>query len=132
MFFRTVMAAGLMAGAGMVAAQETVTGESLYFNHCAACHGMELDGQGVMSGVMIIKPKDLTVLAQANDGVFPVLQVVTRIDGRDPLVSHGSPMPVYGDFFEGSDAFLKSELGQPIATSAPVVALVEYIESLQK
>ncbi|MGH1465848.1 MAG: c-type cytochrome [Cognatishimia sp.] len=132
MFFRLTTATAMIWAAGSVMAQETVTGESLYFNHCAACHGMELDGQGVMSGVMTIKPKDLTVLAQENDGVFPVLRVVMRIDGRDPLVSHGSPMPVYGDFFEGTGAILKSELGQPIATSEPVVALVEYIEAVQK
>lgn len=113
------------------AGAEETPGEVLYFNHCAACHGIELTGAGVMAGVMVIKPADLTILSRENDGTFPLLRVVQRIDGRDPLVSHGSPMPVYGDFFEGSDIFLKTESGQPLATSAPVAELVEFIKSKQ-
>lgn len=113
-------------------AQDMLPGEELYLNNCAACHGVDLDGKGGMAGVMLIKPKDLTVLSQNNDGKFPLFQVIQRIDGRDPLVSHGSPMPVYGDFFEGEDVMIKTDAGQPIATSAPVVALVEYLKAKQK
>ena len=58
-------------------------------------------------------------------------RVVKRIDGRDPLVSHGSPMPIYGDFFEGEDMTIKTPAGQPVMTSRPVVELVTYIQSLQ-
>ncbi len=68
-------------------------GEALYMQHCVACHGVELAGQGPMAGVMLIKPTDLTALTVENDGVFPLVRVIKRIDGRDPLVSHGSPMP---------------------------------------
>ena len=57
--------------------------------------------------------------------------MVKRIDGRDPLVAHGSPMPIYGDFFQGQDAALKTESGQPIITSTPVTDLVAYLEGLQ-
>jgi mono/diheme cytochrome c family protein len=112
--------------------EELSQGEDIYLENCAACHGVALDGQGGMASVMTIKPKDLTVLAQENGGVFPLFQVIQRIDGRDPLVSHGSPMPVYGDFFEGEDVMIKTDAGQPIATSAPVVALVDYLKSKQK
>ncbi len=62
-----------------------------------------------------------------NGGEFPLIRVIKRIDGRDPLVSHGSPMPVYGDFFEGQDVSLKTAAGQPILTSRPVA----YLGSLQ-
>jgi hypothetical protein len=55
-----------------------------------------------------------------------------RIDGRDPLVSHGSMMPVYGDFFEGTDVATKAETGQPIMTSQPIVDLLAYLQSLQQ
>lgn len=112
--------------------EEFSQGEDIYLENCAACHGVALGGQGGMASVMTIKPKDLTVLAQENGGVFPLFQVIQRIDGRDPLVSHGSPMPVYGDFFEGEDVMIKTDAGQPIATSAPVVALVDYLKSKQK
>lgn len=128
-----VLAAMVVALAAPLAqAQEKLPGEELYLNNCAACHGIDLDGKGGMAGVMLIKPKDLTVLSQNNDGNFPLFEVIQRIDGRDPLVSHGSPMPVYGDFFEGEDVMIKTDVGQPIATSAPVVALVEYLKAKQK
>ncbi len=64
--------------------------------------------------------------------MFPVYRVLFRIDGRDPLVSHGSPMPIYGDFFEGEEAVIKAETGQPIMTSKPVVDLVTYLQEIQE
>ena len=112
-----------------VSAQDASEGERLYLRHCATCHGLEATGQGPMAGVMVIKPADLTALRQ--DGVFPTARVVARIDGRDPLVSHGSPMPVYGDFFEGNDKATKTHTGQPIMTSAPIVDILTYLESIQ-
>ncbi len=124
------LAGVVMASAGL--AQDVARGEDLYLNNCEACHGIALDGQGGMAGVMLIKPKDLTVLSQNNAGNFPLFQVIQRIDGRDPLVSHGSPMPVYGDFFEGEDVMIKTDAGQPIATSAPVVDLIAFLKAKQK
>lgn len=128
---RTLILAALL-GAGAAFAQDAEDGEAVYLEHCAACHGLDLDGQGPMAGVMIIKPTDLTGLQAGNDGVFPVERVVKRIDGRDPLVSHGSPMPVYGHFFEGGAAALKTHTGQPIMTSRAVAELVAYIIKEQK
>lgn len=57
--------------------------------------------------------------------------MVKRIDGRDPLVSHGSPMPVYGFFFEGRDKALKTPSGQPILTSQPIIDLIAHLQTLQ-
>ena len=84
-----------------------------------------------MSPVLLIQPSDLTTLVERHDGVFPIERVVMRIDGRDPLVSHGSPMPVYGDFFDGEEIILKTEKGQPVLTSVPVADLLAYLEGLQ-
>ncbi|SHK01814.1 Cytochrome c [Shimia gijangensis] len=118
--------------AGMASAEGATKGEALYLEHCATCHGLDLDGQGPMAGVMVIKPVDLTALTSGNQGVFPVERVVKRIDGRDPLVAHGSPMPVYGHFFEGGAGALKTASGQPIVTSRAIVELVTYIEGKQQ
>lgn len=107
------------------------TGAELYSEHCATCHGIEATGNGPMAGVLAIKPADLTTLQERNDGVFPTERVVKRIDGRDPLVSHGSPMPVYGFFFEGEDGSVKTPNGQPILTSRPILDLLAYLQSLQ-
>ena len=83
-----------------------------------------------MAGVLVIQPTNLTQLAD-EEGVFPTARVVARIDGARPLVSHGSPMPVYGPYFEGQDTAMKTPEGQPILTSQPIVDLVAYLKTLQ-
>lgn len=112
-------------------AQDAERGEETYLRYCATCHGLDATGHGPMRSVLTVQPVDLTQLSAGNGGVFPLFRVVKRIDGRDPLVSHGSPMPVYGDYFEGEDVALKTDEGQPILTSAPVADLIAFIRSKQ-
>lgn len=131
---RLMFALGVVLGVMTSAssAQDADVGREHYHRHCATCHGMEGRGDGPMSGAMIIKPADLTTLAARNNGVFPTERVAKRIDGREPLVSHGSPMPVYGDFFEQVfDVKMDVPLGEPIWTSRPVIDLIAYLRELQ-
>lgn len=129
---RLGLAAILAVGSGLPAlAQDADTGAALYRQYCATCHGIAATGQGPMAGALVVRPTDLTALRAGNGGVFPTERVVRRIDGRDPLVSHGSPMPVYGFFFEGRDKAIKAPSGQPILTSEPIVDLLAYLQSLQ-
>lgn len=117
---------------GTVAAgQDAAEGGLLYERHCATCHGLSGEGQGPMAGVLVIQPTDLTTLAAREGGAFPVLRVIRRIDGRDPLVAHGSPMPVYGDFFEGDDTTLETASGQKIMTSRAIADLVSFLQTMQ-
>ncbi len=120
-----------MATAAPAPAETVADGAELYRVHCAVCHGIDASGQGPMTGVLLIKPADLSRLQSANGGVFPTERVVKRIDGRDALVSHGSPMPVYGSFFEGQDVAIKTPSGQPVLTSQPIADLLKYLRSLQ-
>ncbi|MFG5381805.1 c-type cytochrome [Yoonia sp. R2-816] len=122
----------MMTFAAPAVAQDAQEGEALYQFYCATCHGTAAVGNGPMSPSLVVRPADLTTLSTRNDGVFPVIRVVMRIDGRDPLVSHGSAMPVYGDFFEGNDVATKAETGQPIMTSQPIVDLLAYLQGLQQ
>ncbi|MFK7744612.1 MAG: cytochrome c [Roseobacter sp.] len=128
--FLSLCLAGVIA-AGATAAQDAAQGAQLYARHCATCHGIDATGDGPMAPVLTLQPPDLTALSARNEGVFPVKRVVMRIDGRDPLVSHGSPMPVYGDFFVGEAISLKTEQGQPILTSPAVVDLVAFLQGMQ-
>lgn len=131
---RHILAAGLAAALGLAStarAQDAAEGAGLFMQFCATCHGADATGQGPMAPILLVQPVDLTRLASGNGGVFPTERVVMRIDGRDPLVSHGSAMPVYGTFFEGTDAAMKAPNGQPILTSQPIVDLIAYLESLQ-
>lgn len=110
---------------------DAARGEEIYMRYCATCHGIEGTGQGPMAAVLTLQPKNLRELSRENGGEFPLERTVKRIDGRDPLVSHGSPMPIFGDYFEGKGAMLKTDSGQPIVTSLPVADLVAYLRGVQ-
>ncbi|MEQ6247360.1 cytochrome c [Sulfitobacter sp. HNIBRBA3233] len=129
-FVFSLIALGALAGAAH--AQGAGRGAEIYAQFCATCHGVRHDGNGPMAPVLLVQPSELSTLAARNGGVFPTLRVVQRIDGRDPLVSHGSEMPVYGDFFEGENTPLKTPAGQPILTSRAIVDMVAYLEAVQE
>ncbi len=129
----SVIAGAVFAVSGSAAlAQEVERGGEYYRTNCATCHGVEATGQGPMAGVLLIKPTDLTRLAADNGGVFPTGRVIRRIDGRDPLVSHGSPMPIFGRFFEGRDVVLRAEDGRPVVTSEAIADLVAWLRVRQR
>lgn len=115
-----------------VVAQDVSEGERVFQYRCAMCHAPDAKGEGPMAPVLLLQPTDLTQLQSDADGEFPLMRVVWRIDGRDPLVSHGSPMPVYGDFFEGPEVVLKTNSGQLIKTSQPIADLVAWLQSIQQ
>lgn len=114
-----------------VCAQDPEAGAALYAQHCAVCHGQEGRGNGPLAPALLLQPPSLRDLARRHDG-FPTRRVVMRIDGSDPLVSHGSPMPVYGEFFAGDETVLKVETGQPMMTSRAIVDLVAYLREMQE
>lgn len=118
--------------AAPVVAQDVGQGRALYQTHCATCHGSDAKGRGPLAPALTLQPVDLTTLANRNDGVFPLERVLRRIDGTDPLVSHGSPMPVYGPYFEGvANTPMKLPSGQPMLVAEPIADLVGYLMSVQ-
>jgi mono/diheme cytochrome c family protein len=113
-------------------AQDADQGGALYQWYCASCHGMAGDGAGPMAPVLLVPPTDLTQLSAASGGSFPLLRVVRRIDGSDPLVSHGSDMPVFGPLFQGNEVALKTASGQPVLMGRAVADLVLYLQEIQE
>ncbi len=126
-----LLAATLTLGAPAMA-QDLTEGRDIYAFHCSTCHGVDATGNGPMAPNLVIQPTNLTLLSAANGGTFPMTRVVARIDGRDPLVAHGSPMPVFGEYFEGKGVALRTASGQPIMTSQPIVDLVGWLQSVQE
>lgn len=123
----------LLALAGPVLAQDAAQGQALFEKHCATCHGLEARGNGPMAPALTLQPTDLTGLAAGNGGAFPTIRVVKRIDGRDPLVSHGSPMPVFGSLFEElGHVAVKTPTGQPLLTNQSTADLVTWLLSIQE
>jgi len=132
----TRASAAILLGAAMVAGPATAAdieaGRETYWRYCSACHGEMAEGNGPMQAVLTVKPVDLTALKAQGGGVFPLERVIARIDGRDPLVSHGSEMPVYGDFFhEGGRETVEAEDGTRVTTSGAVADLVAYLRAIQ-
>lgn len=128
-FLVAALAATLAAPA---VAQDAAEGALLYHWYCASCHGMDADGKGPMAPVLLVPPTDLTQLSAGAEGVFPLVRVAMRIDGRDPLVSHGSRMPVFGPLFQGNEVALKTAAGQPVLMGRTVADLVLYLQEIQK
>lgn len=128
----SALSAAFLVSAMPLAAQDRDAGRQTFRDYCVTCHGMEGRGDGPMTQVLTIAPPDLSLLSDSNGGTFPVSRVVARIDGRVPVLSHGGPMPVFGDLFDGESGALDSEAGAPILTSKTMVDLVSYLEDLQR
>lgn len=111
-------------------AQDAARGAFLFERHCAVCHGMGLRGDGPMAEVLVVPPPDLTRIAERYDG-FPRVGMAWKIDGRDPLVSHGSDMPLYGFVFSEMSEVMR-DANQMILTAPEVVDLVAYLERVQE
>lgn len=122
---------GLIALAGCVTETE-VSGQRSFMENCAACHGADGTGGGVAAPGLSTQPPDLTMLSARNDGVFPRDYVMSTIDGF-ARGSHFSPdMPAFGDGDLGEVVIVEIEEG--IGTPIPVelLALADYLQSLQK
>ena len=119
----------LLPGVGLAA--DGAGGAALFTRYCATCHGLQGRGDGPTATIISIPPTDLTRLTAENGGVFPTRRVIFRIDGRDALIAHGSPMPIYGAFFEGHAVeTLMTDQGV-VEASPPVIAIATYLKSVQ-
>lgn len=118
--------------AATVHAEDIEAGAALYGRYCATCHGKTGLGDGPTARIISVKPADLVGLTASSGGVFPLVRVIERIDGRQELVAHGSPMPFYGAFFDTAD-MERVEVGHgAVEVSAPVLAIARFLETIQQ
>lgn len=106
-------------------------GKADYQQYCATCHGIDGVGDGDMTQLMTVKVPDLTQIASANEGVFPMLDVIHVIDGRTGVRAHGGPMPVYGRVFS-SEAAEHGTYTSALEARGRVLSIAYYLESLQE
>lgn len=133
----------LFGTASAAMAQDSVTGQYEYMNHCASCHGEAADGKGPLVTYFREPIPDLTVLALNNDGVFPFLETLMIIDGRNGLRGHGGAtpvwgktferdMPVLGEMFEAEAAEKAGVYGAETIARGRLLSLVEYLVTVQQ
>ncbi|MBN9310119.1 MAG: c-type cytochrome [Devosia sp.] len=114
-------------------AQDNQLGADTYRVACAVCHGSSGQGDGEFASVLTVRPPDLTRLSARNDGVFPYLKVFQTIDGRASVKAHGTAiMPIWGDTFTREIGQAAGPFGSELLVRARIVALVDYVESLQR
>lgn len=116
------------AEAEMPVAQD---GKRLFMDNCATCHGADGTGNGPMARAMSQSPKNLTLIQVRHDDVFPRAKVMSTIDGYARSDLSGPGMPEFGELLEGD--LIPFDSGDGIQTPTPrkLVALLEYIESIQ-
>ena len=105
-----------------------VDGASIFRNSCAACHGLDGQGNCPVSKALKRELPDLTRLAQRNSGAFPAIHVRTIIMfGTDDIIpAHGSrQMPIWGPIFH------QIEFDQDLG-NVRLENIVKYIESIQR
>lgn len=113
-------------------AQDSVTGQYEYMNHCASCHGESGKGDGPIAGILTVSVPDLTVLAINNDGDFPYLEMLMVIDGRTGVRGHGSNMPVWGDTFSREGMRQAGDYGGELVARGRLMSLVDYLVTIQQ
>lgn len=114
-------------------AQEMSYGEAEFNASCAVCHGSDGRGDGPLAAELGSAPTDLTALASSNGGDFPYWKVFAMIDGRYVVPGHGTrEMPVWGREFLSADADTYGPMGGEASTRERILALAEYIATLQE
>lgn len=75
-------------------------GAKIFRSYCAACHGVNGNGDGPVAPALKTKVPHLTTLARRNRGTFPTARVRSIIAGDEVRAAHGSrEMPVWGPIF---------------------------------
>ncbi len=123
---------GVLALAGCVeSGGSSSSGAEDFATFCAGCHGGGGKGDGPAAEGLDRKPADLTALAAGNGGVFPGTRVMAKIWGYTGRPD-GSPMPAFAPLLDGD--LVPYDGGDGIATPTPerLVALAEYVRSLQE
>jgi len=109
-----------------VTSTNPASGQEMFNNYCAVCHGKDAKGSGPAASALKKSPADLTTLATRNSGKFPDLKVARYIEGLDQVDAHGTrDMPMWGEMFRSIDKSNSS------ITQMRVSNLVAYVKSLQ-
>jgi mono/diheme cytochrome c family protein len=108
------------------AAEASLSGAQIYKQHCAACHGNDLKGNGPAPPPFKDRTPDLTTLAQRHEGKFPDAYVADVLRNGIAISAHGpAEMPIWGPTFKESEQLSSAQIDDRIAK------LSAYIKSMQ-
>jgi mono/diheme cytochrome c family protein len=103
------------------------SGEVMFKQFCAACHGAHAQGNGPAASTLKTQPPDLTTLAKRHGGKFPYDYVSSVLRFGTGSSAHGSSdMPTWGPIFQTIDR------NNERATQDRIRNLSDYLASLQR
>lgn len=103
------------------------SGEVMYKQFCAACHGTHARGNGPAASMLKTHAPDLTTLAKRHGGKFPYDYVSGVLRFGPGTTAHGSSdMPTWGPIFRTIDKDSEH------AAQDRIRNLVDYLASLQR
>jgi mono/diheme cytochrome c family protein len=106
------------------------SGQQLFKEHCAPCHGLDGTGNGPMAEVLKIAPANLTTISERANGSFPADRIVEVIRYGGNVSGHGTAaMPVWGKVF--SDEGGGGKVGGTYSRRA-IIELKRYLETIQR
>jgi mono/diheme cytochrome c family protein len=106
------------------------SGQVMYQEYCAACHGNHGDGRGPAARAMKGPVPDLTAMAQRNGGKFPYnrFELILRVGAEGtvhPSGQYAGQMPAWQPLFATLPGETEAISYQRISN------LARYVESLQ-
>lgn len=107
------------------------SGRTVFINSCASCHGVNGRGDGPLASALETKPADLTRIAARRDGLWPMVEVMSIIDGYHRRTLPREQMPIFGDLAEGALVPFDAGDGKKIPTPVAIIALANYLETIQ-
>ncbi|EKV32947.1 hypothetical protein C882_0030 [Caenispirillum salinarum AK4] len=129
-------ALAVLAAAPPAAAEEDIIGAEEYRLSCAPCHGAGGRGDGPVAQYLNTEPGDLTGLAEANGGQFPIYDVIRMIDGRMMMEAHGDrAMPIWGDRYDAeipAGAHPQEAVFRDQLVHGRILQLVNYLQAIQQ
>lgn len=101
------------------------SGEVMYKQFCAACHGAHAQGNGPAASRFKTQPPDLTTLTKRHGGKFPYDYVSSILRFGPGSSAHGSSeMPTWGPIFQTIDRDSENAVQERIRN------LADYLASL--
>ncbi|MFN6951697.1 MAG: c-type cytochrome [Albidovulum sp.] len=130
---RIVAALSVLVTLAACAPERQVSGRALYEEYCLVCHGASGRGDGPAAAGLVRPPADLTRIAERNGGSFPMIRVMSVIDGYSRRGDRASIMPELGAALqEGPLVLYDAGDGRAVPTPANLLALGEYLQRIQR
>ena len=105
-------------------------GEEVYRRRCAVCHGESGQGDGPAAGALRVAPADLTRISARRGGAFPDGEIARFIDGRFPVLAHGTrEMPIWGERL--GEQIPEASVSEDVVRGQ-ISVLLEYLKAIQR